>query len=350
MLRDRKGMALVLTLMAVSFMVAVTVQLGSSVSWQMQAAANQGSLAQLDAMLLSGLRLAQAALLADQRDDNKHDSAFDRWGSFKPETLSALFPDGRLEIQVTDLSGLLQVNALVLTEEEKKEQEQQNKKNKDGPQLDKEEKQRELWQRFLTKSAGVSDETEVDSLVNSLADWLDENDEERENGAEQTHYAGQSPPYAPAGKPVFLTEELFLIKGWNELLRGKNGDQEEEARRQQAFNALTAAGREGKININTAPAAMLLALHEEMTEELAAKLIEFRQEEENKDKLEQVDWPSQVSGFPGDIVFDQELVTVGSSWFKVTVQAEHRGLRRVGAGLIHRMDNQEQELLWWKAE
>ncbi|WP_417911658.1 type II secretion system minor pseudopilin GspK [Candidatus Electronema sp. TJ] len=345
MLRDRKGMALVLTLMAVSFMVAVTVQLGSSVSWQMQAAANQGALAQLDAMLLSGLRLAQAALLTDQRD-NKHDSAFDRWGIFKAENLSALFPDGKLKIQVTDLSGLLQINALALTAEDKKEQ--QNKKNKDGQKLDKEKKQRELWQRFLSKAAGINDEAEVNTLLDSLADWIDEDDEERDNGAERTHYNGQSPPYAPADRPIFLTEELFLIKGWEELLRG--GEQEEAERKRVVFNALTAVGREGKININTAPAVVLLALHEDMTEELAAKLIEFRQEEENKDKLEQPDWPSQVPGHPGDIVFDQELVTVSSSWFKVTVQAEFRGLRRSGAGLIHRMDNQEQELLWWKAE
>jgi general secretion pathway protein K len=348
MLRDRKGMALVLTLMAVSFMVAVTVQLGSSVSWQMQAAANQGSLAQLDAMLLSGLRLAQAALLADQRD-NKHDSAFDRWGDFKAETLSALFPDGRMTIQVTDVSSLLQVNALVLTAEEKKQQEQQNKKNKDGQKLDKEKKQRALWQRFLTKAAGISDETEVNALIDSLADWIDEDDEERENGAERTHYNGQSPPFAPADRPVFLTEELFLVKGWDELLRGEGGDHEDAERKRAVVNALTAAGRDGKININTAPAAVLLALHEEMTEELAAKLIEFRQDEENKDKLEQPDWPS-LSDLPGDIVFDQDLIMVSSSWFKVTVQAEVRGLRRSGAGLIHRMDNQEQELLWWKAE
>ena len=85
----------------------------------MHSAANQGKIVQLDAMLMSGLNLARAALLADQQE-NDHDSSFDNWGEFEQETLAALFSEGSLEIKVTDLSGLLQVNALVLTDEEKK--------------------------------------------------------------------------------------------------------------------------------------------------------------------------------------------------------------------------------------
>ncbi|WP_417909925.1 general secretion pathway protein GspK [Candidatus Electronema sp. PJ] len=354
MLHDRKGMALVLTLLAVSFMVAVTVQLGSSVNWQMQAAATQSDIVQLDAMLLSGLHLAQAALLADQRE-NQYDSAFDRWGTFDVEVLAALFPGGKLDVQVTDLSGLLQINALVLTTEEKKQQEQQNKKNKNGTgqQQDEEKQQRELWQRFLKNTAGLEKEEDILSLLDSLVDWIDEDDEERENGAEKTYYSSQSPPYAPANRPVLLPEELFLIKGWDKLLRreSEDDDTEEAAKKAAAIiQYLSAAGEEGTINLNTAPVQVLQALHEQMTEELATKLVEFRQAEENKDKLEELDWYKQIPGFPGDIVFDNELVTVSSSWFKVTVDAEFKGLQRTGIGVIHRMDNQEQELLWWKAE
>jgi general secretion pathway protein K len=353
MLRDRKGMALVLTLLAVSFMVAVTVRLGSSVNWQMQAAANQIDTVQLDAMLLSGLHVAQAALLADQRENN-YDSASDRWGAFDAEALASLFPHGAVEIKVDDLSGLLQINALVLTPEEKKKQEQNKKKNTEqGQKLDKEKQQRELWQRFLRNSAGLEKDEDIFTLLDSLSDWIDEDDEERENGAELTYYSGQSPPYAPANRPVMLTDELFLIKGWDKLLRGtmEGADGAEAAKKAvETIQYLTAAGRDGKINLNTAPAPVLWALHEQMTEELAAKLIEFRQDEANKDKLGQPDWYKLVPGFPGDINFDQSLITVRSSWFKVTVTAEFKGQQRVGTGVMHRLDNQEQELLWWKAE
>ncbi|MCW5198192.1 general secretion pathway protein GspK [Desulfobulbus sp. F3] len=354
MLRDRKGMALLLTLLAVSFMVAVTVRLGSSVNWQMQAAVNQSDTVRIDAMLLSGLHLAQAALLADQRE-NQHDSAFDRWGGFDAEALASLFPDGKVEINIEDLSGLIQINALVLTAEEKKKQERANKKkqNGQGKKLDREKQQRELWQRFLRKVIELEDEAELAGLLDNLADWLDEDDEERENGVERAYYSSQSPPYSSANRPVMLTEELFLVKGWDKLLRGKaekDGNAEAAKKAAESVHYLTAAGHEGKINLNTAPAPVLLTLHEELTEELADKLIEFRQDEANKDKLEQLDWYKQVPGFPGDISFDQNVITVRSGWFKVTVKAEFKELRRTGAGVIQRLDNQEQELLWWKAE
>ncbi|MCW5201540.1 hypothetical protein VU12_01220, partial [Desulfobulbus sp. US4] len=89
LLRDRSGMALILTLLAVSFLVAVTVRLSTSVNQQMQAAANQSTAVRLDAMLLSGLNLARAALLADQKDnENTSDSQFDSWGTIDSALLS----------------------------------------------------------------------------------------------------------------------------------------------------------------------------------------------------------------------------------------------------------------------
>lgn len=92
LLRDRSGMALILTLLAVSFLVAVTVRLSASVNQQMQAAANQSTVVRLDAMLLSGLHLARAALLADQKDnEDTSDSRFDRWGTLDSALLSELF-------------------------------------------------------------------------------------------------------------------------------------------------------------------------------------------------------------------------------------------------------------------
>jgi general secretion pathway protein K len=329
LLRERSGMALVLALLAVSFLIAVTVQLGSTVNWQMQAAANQGSVVRLDAMLLSGLHVAQAALLADQQD-NQHDAAFDRWGSLDKEALAKLFPEGGLNIEITDLSGLIQVNALVLSKEEKKQQDQDNSTLKSGQKKkDKEAAQRGLWRRFLPL-AGVDDE-QVESLLDCLADWMDEDSEERDQGAET--YEG----YTPANAEILLVDDMLLIKGWKDVLP-------------QFVGNLSAAGREGKININTAPDVVLQALHEDMTAELAAAMIEFRQDEGNKEKLAQPDWYKTLPDFPGDIAFDQDIVTTSSSFFKVSVTAEVSGLRRKGEGVIYRKKNQEQTLLWWKTE
>ncbi len=346
MLRDRSGMALVLTLLTVSFLVAVTVQLGTSVNWQLQAAANQRKNVQLDAMLMSGLNLARAALLADQQE-NDFDSAFDTWGEFQPDTLAALVTTGSLDIKVEDLSGGLQVNALVLSKEDKKKLEQDNRApgQRNKPKKDPEKMQRNIWKRFLTSGYfAVEDEDAAAELLDSLVDWLDEDDEERDNGAERGYYTSQNPSYEPANGPLLLPDELLLIKGWNRQLL--YGDKEHSG----IIDYLTIAGRDGKININTAPSRILQALSPDITPELADDLIAFRAEEANKDTLAGLDWYHQVSGFPGDITIDRELITTTSNSFKITVTARIDKQERIGTGVLLRRDSQEQELLYWKVD
>ena len=341
MLRDCSGMALVLTLLAVSFLVAVTVQLGSSVNWQMHSAANQGQIVQLDAMLMSGLNLARAALLADQQE-NDHDSSFDNWGEFEQETLAALFIEGSLEIKVTDLSGLLQVNALVLTDEEKKRRQKEQgptkKGKKKGPKKDPEKSQRDLWKRFLTSgNFALEDEDAAAGLVDSLVDWLDTDDEEHENGAERGYYSSRNPPYIPANGPMLFPEELLLVKGWNKKIL--YGEKEHSG----IIDYLTIAGQNGMININTAPAKVLEALHADMTEDLAADLVDFRSEEENSDLLAQPGWYRQAGDFPGDITFEKELITTSSSSFLVTITARIDGLQRIGNGVVFSKEKKQQK-------
>ena len=346
MLRDRSGMALVLTLLTVSFLVAVTVQLGTSVNWQLQAAANQMKNVQLDAMLMSGLNLARAALLADQQE-NDFDSALDSWGEFEPDTLAALVTTGSIAIKIEDLSGGLQVNALVLSKEDKKKLKQDNNapSQRGKPKKDPEKMQRQLWTRFLTTGDfAVEDEDAAAELLDSLADWLDEDDEERDNGAEQGYYSSQNPSYEPANGPILLPEELLLVKGWNRRLL--YGDKEHSG----IIDYLTIAGRDGKININTAPSQILQILSPDMTPELADKLIEFRADEGNREKLAGADWYHLVAGFPGDIKLAQDLITTASNAFQVTVTARIDAIERVGTGVLLRRDSQEQELLYWKVE
>ena len=328
MLRDHAGMALVLVLLAVSFLVAVTVQLGSSVNWQMQGAAHLGTVVRLDAMLLSGLQLARAALWADQQK-NDFDCRLDDWGAFGQEVLTDLFPEGSLEVQVTDLSGLLQVNGLVVTPA----QEEQAQKKKI------------VWKRFLLSGRfAVEDEDVAEALLDTLADWLDEDDEEREYGAETGYYGSLQPSYASADQAILFLEELLLVKGWDKNLL--YGDEEHSG----IIDYLTIYGRDGKININTAPVPVLQALHPEMTEELASELVDFSSDRDNLEMLAQSDWYKQVSGFPGDIIFDPELITTESSFFKITITAGINGIKRTGTGIIQRMQNSEQSLLYWNVQ
>jgi type II secretory pathway component PulK len=53
----------------------------------------------------------------------------------------------------------------------------------------------------------------TDEIADAILDWIDRDDEPRENGAERDYYASLSPPYAPRNGPLGSMEELLLVKG-----------------------------------------------------------------------------------------------------------------------------------------
>ncbi|MFN0020533.1 MAG: type II secretion system protein GspK [Pirellulaceae bacterium] len=53
----------------------------------------------------------------------------------------------------------------------------------------------------------------TEEVADAILDWLDEDDEARELGAEVSYYSGLSPPYAPKNGPLETVEELLLVRG-----------------------------------------------------------------------------------------------------------------------------------------
>ncbi|MCL7487660.1 MAG: type II secretion system minor pseudopilin GspK [Desulfobulbaceae bacterium] len=332
---NQKGMALVLTLMAVSFMVAITVQVATSVNWQMQGAGNLRDSVQLDAMNRSGLSLVRAALHADLQEDVKKnqlfDSSHDSWNKMGSEDAPDLFGNEKLHVSVTDLSGLLQVNALVPDE---KDQEKFNTMQ---------DKQREIWRRFLDpEKFAVADSDEAGEIIDAIIDWIDENDLVRDHGAESGYYLSLSPSYKPRNAPFSYPEELLLIRGMTKDLFYGNEDY------LGLGQFVTVAGRDGAININTAPAEVLMALEkrQNMSDETAQDLIDFRAEESNMAALADPQWYKQVNG---SLELEETLAVVQSRYFKIEVTAEHNTMARSGAGILERdRETSVQKLLYWE--
>ena len=60
-------------------------------------------------------------------------------------------------------------------------------------------------------------------VADAILDWLDEDDEPRENGAEIDFYSSLDPPYAPKNGPLETIEEMLLIRGVTpDLLFGRD--------------------------------------------------------------------------------------------------------------------------------
>jgi general secretion pathway protein K len=329
---NRSGMALVLALMAISFLVAITVQLFATVNWQVQASAHFQESISFDAMNRSALSLARAVLLADQ-NANEFDSPFDDWSILDKNNLEALFGNSDITVNVTDLSGKLQVNALVSNEKDGKKRQAQEKLQYD------------LWWRFLTSGKfAIEDEEEAAALIDSIKDWIDEDDNERDKGAEDGFYLSQENPYVPRNAPVLYLEELLFIRGMTKDIFYGNEEYLGLA------EYVTVTGRDGMININSAPAEVLKALADGVDDEMAQSLITFRQDEENKDSLANPEWYRQVSGFPGDIALNKEVITVISYYFRVTSIVRMNDMSRKGSGVIYRDESGAQRLLRWDIE
>ncbi|MBP7926575.1 MAG: general secretion pathway protein GspK, partial [Desulfobulbus sp.] len=207
------------------------------------------------------------------------------------------------------------------------------------------EQYRQVWLRFLTSGRfAVADEEEAEGLLDALADWVDTDSRERLQGAEEEYYRARTPAHGCRNGPVSQLGELLLVRGMTPALLFGDAEQEGLA----AY--ITVAGEDGKINLNTAPLPVLQALSVEMTPELAADLIDFREDERNREALATVDWYKQVSGFPAGVTLDRTVLKVTGAMFAVTVRAASPPFVRTGTATLQRAENRTQRLLSWTIE
>ena len=64
-----------------------------------------------------------------------------------------------------------------------------------------------------------------EDVADSILDWIDEDDDTREYGAEYDYYQSLDPPYSPKNGPLDTVEELLLIRGvFPQLLFGQDAN------------------------------------------------------------------------------------------------------------------------------
>ncbi|MBI3601144.1 MAG: type II secretion system minor pseudopilin GspK [Nitrospinae bacterium] len=140
-----------------------------------------------------------------------------------------------------------------------------------------------------------------DTLSDTLADWIDMDDEPRRSGAEWLDYYQRLPhPYKPKNDNLDSLEEILMIKGYTPQLYKK-------------LSPFVTVYTDGLVNINTAGREALIALSDEMTELLAQKIIAYRKETPFKDRSDIM----KVDGF-GTLGFSlQDRITVQGSIFRI---------------------------------
>ena len=169
---------------------------------------------------------------------------------------------------------------------------------------------------------GFDDYTATE-LVDKFQDWIDEDDLERPDGAENDFYLDAPIPYEPANAPISSLRELALIGGFQEEFYDIYGRPNELF---YSFESLFSPVNDGGININSADSSLFslgedgISFEQEPFWEYLAGEDEIRGTADDRYLTDTNLIPVSIrDGLPG--------VTVGSEiqWLTIIVRAQ-RGL------------------------
>lgn len=323
LLRNNRGMALLLTLLIISIIFVLTVQFNMSMRSNLRSSAIMGDGVSLGLLARSAFNFSRAVLVADMLD-NQHDSLHESWAD--PEVISGdfagVFGRGRTNINISDHSGRIQLNALI----EKKE----------AGWVINEELQKVL-RRFLGSEEFGLDQEEVDNIISALIDWIDEDDEVTGfGGAENTYYQGLENGYSCKNGPIESFWELALIRGFDSNLL--YGTEEKPG----ILNYLTYLGNDGKININTADPLVLRALADGIDQEMVDGMVDYRLDEDNE--LADPKW--YKAALPEDVVISPDILTTASAYFQISLECFTGKVKKGAVGIIMRDENKTRIISW----
>jgi hypothetical protein len=119
------------------------------------------------------------------------------------------------------------------------------------------------------------------TLIDSLLDWTDRDDQPRRDGAEtEEHYATLDPPYKAKNGPLDTVEELLLVKGFNRtILYGgalESGVDEGDKVQLSGIDDLLTTDGADKVNVNAASPRVLMTIPG-VDEVVAGAIVEERE-------------------------------------------------------------------------
>ncbi len=302
---DEKGMALLLTVMIVSLLVGITMMFHQK-SWQnYRQADSYKTNSYLRTVAESGINIG-TELLYKKKGEDPFDSFLDSWATLKEETFIPLFDKGRLQLVIEDLSGRLQINSLAKTGGTPGGQKKSGKK---GGTSTAENFRKILYQLLLSGEFALQVEEDARNIVDAIVDWIDEDDNESDYGAESNYYQALDPPYECRNGPVETIEELLLVKGVTPILLFGDG------KKRGLADFVTVYGNDGRMNINTMDPLLVKSMDSQIGAELATAFDLFRKDKTNKEALADPGWYKKVAAWPGDVVLSENLLTTKSSYF-----------------------------------
>ncbi|NOQ89121.1 MAG: type II secretion system minor pseudopilin GspK [Gammaproteobacteria bacterium] len=300
----QQGVAIITALLIVTIATTVSITIATRLQLDVRRTGNLIAQDQAQFYLLAAEEWSQRILRQDKKDSTI-DSLDESW-AFELPPLPV--DGGSIQGTLTDLHACINVNSLLA-----------------GGAVDAISKAR-LTQLF--KKLGVKND-----LTQAITDWIDGDLEtSNPNGAEDGYYLNLETPYRTANTPLHSISELRLVKGFE--------DSETYELVKPYLCAFILDGGEMTINVNTASAEVLQSLSENMTAELAADIIERRDEEPFNDIKEFTSFAKLDT-----IIKNTKKLSTSSDYFLLRTQAIIGRANKVMYSVIYREDNGNTKII-----
>ena len=318
-LRDTRGMALILTILIISLIVALTLQFNRSMRSNLVAAVNLRDGVKLGCIARSGFNGALAVLHEDASSGNV-DTLREDWAHIKffSESSPSLFNEGQFVLDIMDLSGKIQLSQLV---------------DKEGNYNS---TQKSLLIRFMNSPEFRLDPEEVENIVDAIKDWIDTDNETTRFGAEDAYYQALEKPYPCKNAPIEFLEELLFVRGITKKLLYGSGEK-------PGISQYLSPHGNGKININTAGILILSSLSDDIDQERAEDMVAYRENEDND--LSDLKWYKNVPGM-ADVSISDSLISTSSTYFQITSEGFKGSMSKKIKGVVERKEKTLQILSW----
>jgi general secretion pathway protein K len=296
-----RGAALVLAMLVAALAAVVAIAVAASQQRWFADVANRRDQVQAQALALAGVQWARQIMQDDARSSTI-DHLAEAWAFPLPRTP---LDDGSIEGGIEDAQGRLNVNNLALD---------------NG--LGKEEHKR-LGRLFARRGVPVV-------ALETIADWIDADQDVRPGGAEDTAYAQGPSPSLPANAPLVRTAELAAVRGLTPR----------DVARIAPFVAALPAGT--VLNVNTAPPEVIAAAVEGLDGERLANFIADRAKKPFTTIAEfRARLPDGVNAV------NETALGVSSNYFIVTVRAR-QGRAIAQARALLKRDGREWPAVVWQ--
>jgi general secretion pathway protein K len=309
-----RGVALLATLMAVSFMTLLVVEFGTSAILGYRAAANQADELRAYYLARSAVQIGLAILAQDSllksRAKYQYTSLDQVWAQ---PSLPVEVDGGTVSVSIVDEERKLDINNLF--NQQKREPDQQFAA---------------ILTRLLT-NIGLSP-----ALVPVLIDWLDPDSIESDGGAESDYYLRLTPPYEPRNAPMPTIGDLRMLKGMDDAIF---------IRLSRYLTTMQDGAGLCCINANTATAEVLAALTPELESDpdLVNQIVDVRSIRPFAQITDLLNLPG--IGTNGEHL--KPLISVNSDYFLITAQGDFAGARQRIYATFRRNPNGTALLMNW---